>query len=239
MNPVLRTWAIFATLLAVVLALRGAWPLALACFLLSPAPAWTFGPRGAARDARGLVVAPRRRARRGRHRRALRARDRDGRHPADARVAPAMIRGVHAMFYSSKADALRAFLRDTLGFRGTDVGEGWLIFDVPEADMGVHPTGEDGPPSGTARPLVLLRRHPRHGARSRRARRRVHAGRRGPRLRLRHLHARAGGLPGPALPGRSTGPAVRERPCSPPHPAPTGSTRRSRSTRRPSASGRC
>ena len=35
MNPVLRTWAIFATLLAVVLALRGAWPLALACFLLS------------------------------------------------------------------------------------------------------------------------------------------------------------------------------------------------------------
>ena len=61
-----------------------------------------------------------------------------------------MIRGVHAMFYSSKADALRAFLRDTLGFRGTDVGDGWLIFDVPEADMGVHPTGEDGPPSGTA-----------------------------------------------------------------------------------------
>ena len=50
MNPVLRTWAIFATLLAVVLALRGAWPLALACFLLSPAPAWTFAPRGAARE---------------------------------------------------------------------------------------------------------------------------------------------------------------------------------------------
>jgi hypothetical protein len=49
MNPVLRIWAIFATLLAVMLALRGAWPLALACFLLSPAPAWAFAHSGAAR----------------------------------------------------------------------------------------------------------------------------------------------------------------------------------------------
>jgi hypothetical protein len=60
-----------------------------------------------------------------------------------------MIRGVHAMFYSSEAEALRAFLRDKLGFRGTDVGGGWLIFDVPEGDMGVHPTDAGGPPSGT------------------------------------------------------------------------------------------
>ena len=60
-----------------------------------------------------------------------------------------MIRGVHAMFYSSAAEALRAFLRDKLGFRGTDVGGGWLIFDVPEADMGVHPTDAGGLPSGT------------------------------------------------------------------------------------------
>ena len=34
-----------------------------------------------------------------------------------------MIRGVHTMFYSSRADELRAFLRDKLGFRATDVGE--------------------------------------------------------------------------------------------------------------------
>jgi catechol 2,3-dioxygenase-like lactoylglutathione lyase family enzyme len=61
-----------------------------------------------------------------------------------------MIRGMHAMFYSSEAAALRAFLRDKLGLRGTDVGEGWLIFDVPEADLGVHPTEGAGPPSGTA-----------------------------------------------------------------------------------------
>jgi catechol 2,3-dioxygenase-like lactoylglutathione lyase family enzyme len=63
-----------------------------------------------------------------------------------------MIKGVHAMFYSDEADALRAFLRDTLGLKAHDVGEGWLIFDVPEADMGVHPTdpkGRHGSPNGT------------------------------------------------------------------------------------------
>jgi catechol 2,3-dioxygenase-like lactoylglutathione lyase family enzyme len=62
-----------------------------------------------------------------------------------------MIRGVHTMFYSSQPEQLRAFLRDKLGFRGTDVGDGWLIFDLPEADMGCHPAeAPDGPPSGTA-----------------------------------------------------------------------------------------
>ena len=63
-----------------------------------------------------------------------------------------MIRGVHTMFYSSDADALRAFLRDKLQFPATDVGGGWLIFDMPEADMGVHPTAADdphNPPAGT------------------------------------------------------------------------------------------
>ena len=61
-----------------------------------------------------------------------------------------MIRGMHAMFYSSKAAELRAFLRDKLGLKGVDVGEGWLIFDAPEADLGVHPTEDGEPPSGTA-----------------------------------------------------------------------------------------
>lgn len=61
-----------------------------------------------------------------------------------------MIRGLHAMFYSSKADELRAFFRDKLGLGATDVGEGWLIFDIPEADLGVHPTERGEPASGTA-----------------------------------------------------------------------------------------
>ena len=60
-----------------------------------------------------------------------------------------MIKGVHTMFYSSDADGVRAFLRDKLGFSFTDVGGGWLIFDLPEADMGCHPTEESDQPSGT------------------------------------------------------------------------------------------
>ena len=43
------------------------------------------------------------------------------------------------MFYSSKPEELRAFIRDKLGFPFTDVGQGWLVFDLPEADMGCHP----------------------------------------------------------------------------------------------------
>ncbi|HUL96827.1 MAG TPA: VOC family protein [Usitatibacter sp.] len=65
------------------------------------------------------------------------------------------IRGVHTMFYSSQAEELRRFIRDMLQLPATDMGQGWLIFDLPEADMGVHPI--EGPmaqgpmpPSGTA-----------------------------------------------------------------------------------------
>ena len=63
-----------------------------------------------------------------------------------------MIRGVHTMFYTSDPEGLRAFLRDKLGLAATDVGEGWLIFDLPEAEMGCHPTegAGEGLPSGTA-----------------------------------------------------------------------------------------
>ena len=61
-----------------------------------------------------------------------------------------VIKGVHTMFYSSDADALRAFIRDKLGFPCTDVGDGWLIFDLPEADMGCHPAEDrDGAAPGT------------------------------------------------------------------------------------------
>jgi hypothetical protein len=60
-----------------------------------------------------------------------------------------MIRGVHAMFYSSEPEAFRAFARDKLELPFTDVGHGWLIFDFPEGDLGCHPVEAGGPPSGT------------------------------------------------------------------------------------------
>jgi predicted enzyme related to lactoylglutathione lyase len=54
------------------------------------------------------------------------------------------------MFYSSEAEALRDFLKEKLDLASTDVGDGWLIFDAPEADLGIHPTEDGGSPSGTA-----------------------------------------------------------------------------------------
>ena len=57
---------------------------------------------------------------------------------------------MHGMFYSSQPVELRAFLGDKLGFPATDVGGGWLIFDMPDAELGVHPTDyPESPPSGT------------------------------------------------------------------------------------------
>ena len=55
-----------------------------------------------------------------------------------------MIRGVHTMFYTSEPEALRAFLRDVFELPATDVGGGWLIFDLPEAEMGCHPVETGG-----------------------------------------------------------------------------------------------
>jgi len=61
-----------------------------------------------------------------------------------------MIRGVHTMFYTSEPEALRAFFRDKLQFKTVDVGDGWLMFDMPEADLGCHPAeAEKGAVSGT------------------------------------------------------------------------------------------
>lgn len=44
------------------------------------------------------------------------------------------------MFYTPAADQLRDFFRDTLGLHYTDTGGGWLIFSVPAAEIGCHPS---------------------------------------------------------------------------------------------------
>ena len=62
-----------------------------------------------------------------------------------------MIKGMHTMFYTSDAVGLREFFRDKLGFAARDVGDGWLIFSIPEADMGCHPAEPaNKAPSGMA-----------------------------------------------------------------------------------------
>jgi catechol 2,3-dioxygenase-like lactoylglutathione lyase family enzyme len=55
-----------------------------------------------------------------------------------------MIKGMHGMMYTTDATATRAFFRDVLGFSGVDTGDGWLIFDMPEADLGFHPGDAPG-----------------------------------------------------------------------------------------------
>jgi predicted enzyme related to lactoylglutathione lyase len=58
-----------------------------------------------------------------------------------------VITGTHALVYSTDADADRAFLRDVLGWPFVEDHPGWLIFALPPAEVGVHPTaGPDDPP---------------------------------------------------------------------------------------------
>ena len=51
----------------------------------------------------------------------------------------ANIIGAHSIVYSTNAEADRAFLRDVIGFPHVDVGDGWLIFALPPAEVAVHP----------------------------------------------------------------------------------------------------
>jgi predicted enzyme related to lactoylglutathione lyase len=57
--------------------------------------------------------------------------------------------GTHALLYSSEPEKLRAVLRDVFGWKHVDAGDGWLIFTLPPAEIGVHPTDTpDGKPGG-------------------------------------------------------------------------------------------
>ena len=54
-----------------------------------------------------------------------------------------MITGAHFIIYSTDPDADRSFLRDVLRFPNVDVGEGWLIFGLPPAEVAVHPSDKN------------------------------------------------------------------------------------------------
>jgi len=55
-----------------------------------------------------------------------------------------MITGAHAIIYSENAEADIAFFRDVLKFSNVDIGNGWLIFALPPAELAFHPAGENG-----------------------------------------------------------------------------------------------
>jgi|SRR6185369_3932603 len=51
-----------------------------------------------------------------------------------------MIHGVHLLLYSRDPEADRAFFREVLNFGFVDAGDGWLIFELPPAEVGIHPS---------------------------------------------------------------------------------------------------
>ncbi len=58
-----------------------------------------------------------------------------------------MLTALHTLIYSEDAAATRAFFRDTLKLKFVDAMDGWLIFALPPAELGIHPT-EGGTPTG-------------------------------------------------------------------------------------------
>lgn len=54
-----------------------------------------------------------------------------------------LINGSHSIIYSSNAEADRVLLRDVLGLPNVDVGQGWLIFALPPAEVAVHPSDKN------------------------------------------------------------------------------------------------
>jgi len=50
-----------------------------------------------------------------------------------------MIAGAHFLFYSKDPAADRAFFKTVLEFPSVDLGDGWLIFALPLAELAVHP----------------------------------------------------------------------------------------------------
>jgi predicted enzyme related to lactoylglutathione lyase len=53
---------------------------------------------------------------------------------------------MHALIFSTDAEADRAFLRDVLGWSFVEDHPGWLIFALPPAEVGVHPLGRGEQP---------------------------------------------------------------------------------------------
>ena len=47
--------------------------------------------------------------------------------------------GTHALLYTTEPEEVRAIFRDVFGFDFVDAHDGWLIFALPPAELGVHP----------------------------------------------------------------------------------------------------
>lgn len=66
------------------------------------------------------------------------------------------ITGAHMLLYTSEPDAVRAVLRDAFGWTHVDAGQGWLIFALPPAELGVHPGEGPAFDAGVRHQLSLM-----------------------------------------------------------------------------------
>jgi hypothetical protein len=64
--------------------------------------------------------------------------------------------GAHVLLYTSEPDALRATLRDVFNWKHVDAGDGWLIFLLPPAELGVHPAEGPSYESGIRHQFTLM-----------------------------------------------------------------------------------
>ena len=58
-------------------------------------------------------------------------------------MVESMITGAHSIIYSKDPEADRCFFRDVLKLTHVDVGQGWLIFGLPPAEVALHPGEND------------------------------------------------------------------------------------------------
>jgi catechol 2,3-dioxygenase-like lactoylglutathione lyase family enzyme len=61
-----------------------------------------------------------------------------------------VITSTHAIIYAEDAERARAFFRDILGLPFVDAHDGWLIFQLPPPELGIHPAGDPEDPSAGA-----------------------------------------------------------------------------------------
>ena len=64
--------------------------------------------------------------------------------------------GAHVVIYTTEPEALRATFRDVFGWPHVDAGDGWLIFALPPAELGVHPAEGSTYQSGMRHQLTLM-----------------------------------------------------------------------------------
>jgi hypothetical protein len=64
--------------------------------------------------------------------------------------------GAHVLLYTAYAEAVRAMLRDVFGLKHVDAGDGWLIFALPPAELGVHPAEGPTHASGVRHQFTLM-----------------------------------------------------------------------------------